>query len=495
MPPSGVPPTPTRPPRLTPQSLATASDCPRRLWLHHYRPQEAAPASEHVQVLRERAEAHERAIAARFSDRAGPIWRREGAFADAAAETLRLLRDTRRPLYQPAFLSADGRRSAVPDLVYWDDDVLVVLDVRLALRPEARADFALQLAHHRALIREAAGLEPGRFEVVNGYGETVVLEPADDVLYGRVLRTAAEALASPAEPDLLLAHSACRGCAFYAHCWDRAQAERRIEVLPEVQSAHLPAYHAAGVRTLEQLAALDPARAPESLPPGVARRAIVAAAAWRDDRAVWLRPPELPPYPVVWLDLEGDARGEDAEIPIYLWGLALDDGDGGVRGEAIVAEFAPGGDRAAWERFVARAQEILAAHPGVRWVHWDHYEPLWLRRYADRYGAPAGFASAIHAACFDLKRVLDRSLRLPLRSYSVKHVARWMGFAWRNAGSGSEWSTAQFHRAREAAGAGEREALLRAIAEYNEDDLLAMRAIWRWMAAHAPGPEDGAARG
>ena len=47
-----------------------------------------------------------------------------------------------------------------------------------------------------------------------------------------------------------------------------------------------------------------------------------------------------------------------------------------------------------------------------------------------------------------------------------------MGFAWRNAGSGSEWSTAQFQRAREAADAGGREALLRAIAEYNEDDLL-----------------------
>ncbi len=25
------------------------------------------------------------------------------------------------------------------------------------------------------------------------------------------------------------------------------------------------------------------------------------------------------------------------------------------------------------------AQAILTAHPGVRWAHWDHYEPLWLR--------------------------------------------------------------------------------------------------------------------
>src|SRR5512140_3005002 len=179
--------TPPRPPRVTPQSLATASNCHRRLWLHHFLPAAAAPPSAHVLVLRERADAHERAIVGRFADVSGPIWRREGSFADAAAETQRLLAE-RRTLYQPAFLSADGRCSSVPDLVWWEDDVLVVTDVRLALRPEARPDFAMQMAHHRALIRETAGLEPGRFEIVNGYGETVAISPASDAAYAVALR-------------------------------------------------------------------------------------------------------------------------------------------------------------------------------------------------------------------------------------------------------------------------------------------------------------------
>jgi uncharacterized protein len=479
-------PHPPRPSRLTASTIATARDCERRLWLHHHAPQEAAPPGEHVLVLRERADAHERAIAARFADRIGPIWRREGSFTEAAAETKRLLHATRRPLDQPAFLSADGRRSSVPDLLHWDDEQLVVLDVRLALRPETRADFALQLAHHRALVREGAGIEPARFEIVNGYGETVVVEPASERDYAAALATAERVLAAPAEPDLLLAHSTCRSCAFYAHCWDRAEKERRIELLPEVQSAHVPAWHAAGVRTLATLAERDPARPPAGVPKAAARRAIVAAAAWRDDRAVWLHPPSLPARPLVWLDLEGDARGEDAEIPIYLWGLALDPGGQHVRGEAIFAELAAGGDRAAWERFVARAQELLERHPGIRWVHWDHYEPLWIGRYGQRHGAPAGFLDRMQAACFDLKRVLDRCVRLPLRSYSIKHVARWMGFEWRNPGSGSEWSAARFHRARATSDPAERAALFAELAEYNEDDLFAMRAIERWIEANAP---------
>ena len=481
----GTAPHPPRTIRLTPQSLSTANDCPRRLWLQHHLPGTGAPPGEHILMLRERSEAHERAIAARFAGLIGPLWRREGAFTDAAAETLRLLRDTRQPLYQPALLSPDGRRSAVPDILYWDGDVLVVLDVRLALRPETRSDFALQLAHHRALVRETTGIEPGRFEIVNGYGETIAVEPAAEHAYANALRTAETVLGSATEPDLLLAHSACRSCAWYAHCWDLAQEQRRIEVLPEVQSAHVAAWHAAGVRTLEQLAAADPAHPPAQVPPAMARRAIVAAAAWRDNRAVWLNALELPRYPAVWFDLEGDSRGEDAEIPIYLWGFALDDGRTAPRNEAIFATFDADGDRTAWERFVARATAILDAHPGIPWVHWDHYEPLWVRRYADRYGAPEGFLERMNAACFDLKRVLDRCARLPLRSYSIKHVARWMGFAWRNPESGSEWSTARFHRACETADIAERAELLRGLGEYNEDDLLAMRTIWRWLAAHA----------
>ena len=484
-PPGATPPQP-RAPRITPQSVATASDCRRRLWLKHNRGSEAAPAGDHLLVLRERSEAHERAIAARFTDLAGPLWNREGSFTDAAAETLRLLRERRRPLYQPAFLSADGRRSSVPDFAWWDDDVLVITDVRLALRPETRPDFALQLAHHRALVREGAQLEPGRFEIVNGYGETVAVTPASESVYATALRLAEDTLAAADEPGDLRAHSACRSCDFYTHCWTRAEAERRIEILTEVQGGHVAGWHALGVRTLEQLAAFDARRTVRDVPEALARRAVVAAGAWRDNRAVWLHAPALPPYPVVWFDLEGDSRGEDAEIPIYLWGMALDGGGEAPRNEAIVAEFVEGGDRHAWDIFVARAEAILVEHPGIRWVHWDHYEPLWVGRYAERYGAPAGFVDRMNAACFDLKRVLDRSVRLPLRSYSIKHVARWMGFSWRNPDSGSEWSTAQFHHASHSTDPAERMQLLRDLAEYNEDDLLAMRAIWRWLAENEP---------
>jgi predicted RecB family nuclease len=437
-------------------------------------------------MLRERSREHEALVTKRFADLIGPIWQREGSFDELARESVRLLHETRRPLSQAPLLSADGRSSAVPDILYWDGDQLVVLEARLALRPEARSDFALQLAHFRALLIESAGIEPARFEIVNGIGETVNVTPASAELYADALAVAGETLACADEPTLLLAHSTCRSCDFYRHCWDRAEAERRIEILPEVQSAHVEHYHALGVRTVAQLAALDVNRLPAGLLRQAGKRAIRVAAAWRDNRAEWLNAPGLPGGPIVWFDLEGDSRGEEALIPIYLWGLAFDDRANEAVPEGIVAEFGPEGDRAAWERFVERASAILARHPDVHFVHWDNYEPLWIRRYFDRYGAPEAFRTAMLAACFDLKRVLDRCVRLPLRSYSIKHVAPWMGFRWRNPESGSEWSVAHYQRASTADDPAERERLLAEILEYNEDDLWAMRAVWRWLEGNAP---------
>ncbi len=475
-----------RAPRVTAQVLSAAHSCVRRLWLRHHAAHAAAPVTEHGHVLRERGDENERRVAARFEGLVGPIWRREGSFEDAAAESLRWLRETRRPLWQPVLLTPDGRRSAQPDFLHWDGDDLVVLEVRLALRPAQRRDFALQLAHLRHVIAAAAGVEPARFEVSGGDGSVTPAVPLEAEAYEEIVRGAVQALASPDEPDLLRSHSACRRCMFYDHCWDRAEHERRIEILPEVHPDEAAAWHERGVRTIEDLAAFDTGRLPRGPRRLAAQRAVRVASAWRDDRAEWLQAPALPRPPIVWFDVEGDARGEEAETPIYLWGLAAENGTDEPAAESFLAGSGAAGDARAWEAFLARARALLDRQPGQRWVHWDASEPLWVRRYAERLGDPGGTAPRLLAACFDLKRELDRCVRLPLRSYSIKHVAPWMGFAWRNPEAGSEWSLARFDRARRTADPAERERALAEVREYNEDDLRAMRAVWAWLGANAP---------
>ena len=472
--------------RISANTLYLLHQCERRLWLARHRPALAAPPGEFDLLLREKGIAHERAVRERsFARAVGPVFVGQPP-AQAAGETLRLLREGASALYQPLFLSRDGRRVGVPDFVYAEGGGLVVHDAKLAVNLGAHPEIALQMAHYARLVGDALGTRPIRLEVTNGEGEVLPVGDPGDGSYDEALRRAAALVADAPEPGVLKAHSVCADCAFYEHCWPLAVAEDRIEVLRDVTRIVAGKLHGLGIRTIARLAEARPGDLRVGGIAGSAEAIVAEARAHRDRRPVWLAPPQLPPWPVVWFDLEGDPDGEEVDHAIYLWGLSLDDGQGEPGTEAITAEFGEQGGRRAWQRFVARAGEILERHPDARWVHYSPYEKTWVRRYATLYGAPAGLPERLEEAFFDLLGGVRRCVRLPLYSYSIKQVAALAGFRWRNPNSGSVWSIVQYQKARASGDPAERARLLREIAEYNADDLLAMRAVWLWMLQDGP---------
>ena len=473
--------------RISATTLTLADACERRLWLSVHRAELAAPPGDFDRLLWDKGRAHERVVReTRFAAAAGPVFHGQPA-EDAAAETLRLLHAGAAALYQPLFLSPDGRRVGVPDFVYREDGGLVLHDAKLAVRLDNHPEIRLQMTHYARLLAEGAGVNPARLEITNGAGEVATVAGTDEAEYDAALARATALIGDAPEPTRIQSHSVCADCPFYDHCWTEAVAQDRIEVLRDVTRPVAAQLHDLGFHTIRALAAA----APEDLRvKGIASTAgaiLAEARAHRDRRPVWLAPPALPPWPVVWFDLEGDPEGEELDRAIYLWGLALDDGRDEPRAEAITADFSDQGGRRAWERFVARAGAILERHPDAHWVHYSPYEKTWLRNYAATFGAPDGFLERIKHRLFDLlHRGVRRSVRLPLYSYSIKQVAKLAGFRWRNPDSGSVWSIVQYQKARASADPEERARRVREIEEYNADDLLAMRAVWRWMQREGP---------
>lgn len=470
--------------RVSANALYLLHKCERRLWLRTHAPTLAAPPSDFDRLIWEKGREHEQAVRDRFGDVAGPIFHGQRV-EDAAAETARLLAETRATLYQPLFLARDGTRVGVPDFVFREDGGLVVHDAKLAVNLDEHREIALQMAHYAHLVEDALGTPAARLEITNGKLEVIEVPALDGDGYEHAVARAAELISGRAEPTLIKSHSTCAECPFYDHCWPQAVAERRIEVLVDVNAKVAPLLHDLGIRTIEELAAREPHEIRIKGIAGMAEAIVAEARAHREDRAVWLAPPELPGYPLVWFDLEGDPEGEEVDKAIYLWGLAVDDGVHTPKPEAIVADGDDLGGRRAWERFVQRAQEVFARHPQARWVHYHSYEKVWVRKYLELYGAPAGFAERMEAALFDLYyKVVRKAVRLPLHSYSIKKVAQWVGFRWRNPESGSAWSIVQYQQARASRDAAERARLIGEIVSYNQDDLEAMRRVWKWFAAH-----------
>jgi len=481
-----APPEPELDDRVSGSTLYHLAACERRVWLLRHAPGEQAPPGEFDLALMERGRLHEEAVRRRFTGLVGPLWRWGQPLEPAAAETLRLLRESRAPLDQPLLLSADGRRVGVPDFLYWEDGALVVHDAKLAESVDRKPEIALQLTHYARLLEEA-GFRVARLEITSGLGEVLDVPRLDDASYDAAIARALELHGAAPEPDLLLAHSTCAECGFYDRCWDRAESEGRIEVLSGVRRNHLPILHGMGIRTIADLAAREPheleVRGLGRLGPPM----VLEARAHRDRRAVWIARPELPAgRPRVWLDLEGDPQDERFGHVIYLWGLGVEETPGAFAAEAILAGPGADGDELGWRRFVERASAVLDEFPESVWVHYANYEKTWVRKYAERWGAPEGFLERLTPRLFDLYSALIKWVRLPLRSYSIKHIAPWIGYAWSNPESGSAWSIVQFRRACAADDPEVRRGILDEIARYNADDLGAMRAVWDWVEANGP---------
>ena len=202
---------------------------------------------------------------------------------------------------------------------------------------------------------------------------------------------------------------------------------------------------------------------------------------------VWLAPPQLPPWPVVWFGVEGSAGGRAPDLAVHLWGLAVDDGERLPVPEAIRAGFEDRGGRCAWERFVARAGEILEQHPEARWVHCSPDERSTVRAYAAACGAPAGFLARLEEALFELlSRGVRRALYVPPDRCSIRQLAHGAGFRWRAPVPEPAGPLDRYRRARAGTDPAERERILRGIADSNAEHLLAMRAVWRWMLERGP---------
>jgi hypothetical protein len=106
-------------------------------------------------------------------------------------------------------------------------------------------------------------------------------------------------------------------------------------------------------------------------------------------------------------------------------------GASGVRGKPRRVQrghsrFGTEGDREGWEKFLETAGEILEEYGDVPFVHWASYERSRLRMYIRRFGDRGGVAGRVERNLLDLLPVTRESVALPLPSYGLKVVEKYV---------------------------------------------------------------------
>lgn len=184
-------------------------------------------------------------------------------------------------------------------------------------------------------------------------------------------------------------------------------------------------------------------------------------------------PPEtLPTTPVeLYFDIEADPRHNVA----YLLGLLVVEQAEGKKvasyHSCLAAE--PREERQAWEQFLQLAQR----YPDAPIYHFHGFEVQTCRRLGEQYRTDPRQVRQLLQRFVDLQAWVQRSVVLPIESYSLKNIARWLGFQWRlpdaNGAQSIYWYS-QWLETRE------RRYLEHSLI-YNEDDCRATHRLKDWL--------------
>ncbi|TVT50629.1 TM0106 family RecB-like putative nuclease [Amycolatopsis rhizosphaerae] len=297
-----------------------------------------------------------------------------------------------------------------------------------------------------------------------------------------------------AEPSRVLE---CRTCPWWVTCEPHLRALRDVSLV--VRGEDAVELRRAGVSTVDKLAALDPADEPPILwTSGTFADAVALARAWLADLTVVRKVPEVVvPRADVELDVDMESFGESGA---YLWGCLLSGADIGIeRGYRAFVTWdpLPTVDEArsfaefwGWLREV-RGRAEAAGLTFRAYCYNAMAENRWLfgsvERFADFEGIPVkrevqSFVDSDQWV--DLFRSVSDQF-LCARGKGLKVVAPVAGFTWRDPEAGGEASMRWYRAAVGMDGGepdpGQRDRLLR----YNEDDVLATKALREWMSGPA----------
>ncbi len=456
--------------------------------------------------------------------------------------TLQAIRDGAPAIYQPRFrleLRLDGETLELvgePDFLIRDAvrGGYKIRDSKLARNVFAsrHRGIPMQLQIYGFLYERLVGKRPTELEVHAGdddivavayEGEESVLEALREHLGMRSADPGAY------EPT---GWTKCAGCGFEDRCRGQAEAAQDVALLQRVNQNRARELHRLGIRSIADIPkAVDDPALRDYFWTGVRKPRqkdfvgplVRSAESWLTKTPVRLdEAPELPSARnFAMLDLEGLPPYADDLDRTYLWGVKVF----GERPSAYLpaqAGFGEDGDREGWFAFLALADRLLTEYgPDLPFVHWGSHEKTRLTEYVKRYGdassaqagegghegrpydespevpvghdvessivgaglAPAlsGVASRVLSNLVDLLSLARNSVVLPLPSYSLKVVETFVGFRRRDTSANGAWSIAKYIAATESNDPAAREAIVREILAYNEEDLEATWAVLQWL--------------
>ena len=473
--------------------------CELRVFLRHKGEPEAEP-SPFEEVLHRLGEKHEREHLATVGEHADFSGLTED---ERIKKTLEAIAVQASVLYQPTFRvrhmfgTTETEILGVPDFLIIDGDGYIIRDAKMARRidEENHPEILLQVQLYGWLFEKSCGAPPKTLQVFSGMKEIIAVPYDGGVSALAALEHLLAVKQLPGEPYEPVGWTKCGPCGFNERCWNRAERNGDVALVPDVDQSLARTLNGMGVRTRKELLSnfgavtLSDLKRPfgrnERRVGKTADRILKFADALERQEEKVLAVPAIPPHPnYAMFDLEGMPAHLDELDKIYLWGVQVF-GDKPSEFMPAVSGFGPDGDREGWLGFLEHAKRIFERYGDIRFVHWHSYEKTYVSKYIQRYGDIDGVASRVIANLLDLFTVTKESIILPVPSFSLKVIEQYVGYKRKQAEYGGQWAMAMFIEATETSEEGKRTELMDKILTYNKEDLEATWAVFEWLKTKA----------
>lgn len=378
------------------------------------------------------------------------------------------------------------------------------VDAKL-VRNEAKPGHVLQLCFYADAIKALTGIDPRDMHIWLATGDLETLRANDFRPYWRRLRTRlTAALAAGSEAGTKpMPCSHCDYCEFNTVCDEQWRREDSLVYVAGIRRSEIDAFELAGVATLTELGKLDHTIdaigdvRPERLKRLAQQAKLQKIALEQDDmpfsiaesedeKTKWGLGLEKLPQPDdgdVFIDFEGHPFWRPETGLFFLFGALHREADGEWKFKAWWAHDKPSETTAA-EEFIAYIAARRAQFPRMHAYHYNHTERSTLQRLADSHpGAESALKELVDTGGFvDLYEVGLNGIQIGAESYGLKRMEKLTDFH-RNheidkgAGAVLKYEHYMTHRD---------QADLDAIAQYNEDDVRATRALRDWLVANRP---------
>jgi predicted RecB family nuclease len=485
------------PRRITASLLYNHLTCPQRVALDTFGdPARRDPVSPFVQLLWERGTLYETDVVARL----GVPFTDLSTLAGEAKETATREAIARRdPLIYNGRLTVDELLGE-PDLLRLEGAGYAAIDIKSGAGEEGgdpdtgedgkpKKTYGVQIALYTDLL-ERLGVSTGRFGYVfDVHGEELRYDldlplgprtPSIAEIY-RQARAEVAATLDRSQATRPAAASVCKLCVWRSTCLAELKASNDLTLLPwlgrKIRDALVGQF-----ATVADLAAASVGRfirGNKTAFPGVGADTLKkmqarARLATADDPVPYLT--RAVTWPQADVELYFDIETDPLRDLVYLHGFMIREG-GDTASERFVGIFADEPTRAAEKAAFARSMTIFRQYPTAVVIHYSQFERTHYRNLQKRYPdvCTPEEIEALYAPpkALDLYAATRSASEWPTMDFSVKTLAKFCGFAWRDADPSGAASIEWFDQ-----WAKTRDPALRArLLEYNEDDCRAMRVV------------------